>query len=223
LFGVGDIVFDPTSYAQQILTAANTLKSAVAQADQLKVVLQNASLSTSSFWGDTSRYQVARPLTDFLQSFTGGVNGFNADYQDATTYSNSPCFQASGCSPAEMQSLRDSQQTANQNEIAAYKAQMNGVSIGQNQLQQDAQNLTSLQREAQGAGGTNEILGVQNQILAANGNSMLALRNQSLQQQAAQTTTAQALANKEALAEAADASMLRGKFVKTNVVDYSKY
>jgi P-type conjugative transfer protein TrbJ len=225
LFGIGDVVFDPSAVAQMTEAVTYGAKTAGTVANQLQMMLKNTSLTSSSIWGDTSRYQASRPLTDFLQAFAnkGGLGAFNSNYQDANAYSNSPCFQTFGCSAADMQNLRDRQQKANQNEIMAYRAQANGASIGQNQLEQDAQTLAALQREAQGASGTNQILGVQNQILAANGNSALALRNQLLQQQNAQTARDAALANKEAIAQAADASMLRGKFVKTNVVDFSKY
>jgi len=74
-----------------------------------------------------------------------------------------------------------------------------------------------------GRNSRNEMLGASNQLASANANNLLAMRALMLQQQEAENARAATLANREAIQQAADAAMLQGEFVKSPVLDYSKY
>jgi P-type conjugative transfer protein TrbJ len=228
-----DLVLDTAVLGQASTTAANAAKQVAAQAKDYMLqaqmyqdMVKNTVAPVAWVWNEaTQTYQTARSYSDMLQYYSngGGVEGYLAGFQNAGYYSNSPCFSATGCTWAEIQKIRATEQAASAAQKRANDAQMRGVSLGQDQLQKDAASLVSVQSAAQAATGRNEMMGAANQLSSANANNLLAVRALMLQQQEAENARAATLANREAIQNAADNAALQGEFVKSPVLDYSKY
>jgi type IV secretion system protein TrbJ len=206
--------------------ALNQVKSYVLQLKQYEDMVRNTLAPVAWVWNETTQtYQMFRSYADMLMFYSqgGGLESYLSTYQSAGYYAGSPCFTARGCTAEEIQQIRSRAQKASQAQKLANDAQIRGVSLGQRQLQQDAESLAAIQRSAQTAQGRNEMLGAANQLSAANANNLMAIRALMLQQQEAENAREAALANEQAIQHAADTAMLEGEFVKSPVLDYRKY
>jgi P-type conjugative transfer protein TrbJ len=189
-------------------------------------MVKNTVAPVAWVWNEaTQTYQTFRSYADMLQYYAkgGGVEGYLSTFQSVAYYAGSPCFTAQGCSWAEIQAIHDRERAASEAEKRANDAQIRGVSLGQDQLQQDAADLMAVQKAAQSSQGRNEMLGASNQLAAANANNLLAVRALLLQQQAAENARAATLANREAIQHVADQAALAGQFVRSPVLNYAHY
>ena len=228
-----DLVLDTAVLGEAASTAASTAKQVAGQVKDYALQLQqyqdmvkNTLAPVAWVWNETTNtYMQFRSYADMLQYYTsgGGIEAYLTNFQNAGYYGSSPCFTAKGCTFEEIQKIRKTEWAASEAQKRANDAQIHGVSLGQEQLQKDSQDLSAVQRAAQAATGRNEMLGASNQLASANANNLLAMRALMLQQQEAENARAATLANREAIQQAADAAMLQGEFVKSPVLDYSKY
>lgn len=220
---LGEAASSAASAAKQV---AGQVKDYALQLQQYQDMVKNTLAPVAWVWNETTNtYQLFRSYSDMLQYYAsgGGVESYLSTFQNASYYSSSPCFTPRGCSYAEIQKIRETEWAASQAQKRANDAQIRGVSLGQEQLQKDAEDLANVQRAAQSATGRNEMLGASNQLASANANNLLAMRALMLQQQEAENARLATLENREAIQQAADRAMLEGEFVKSPVLDFSKY
>ena len=228
-----DLVLDTAVLGEAVSTAASAAKQVATQAkdylvqvQQYEDMVKNTLAPAAWVWNETTNtYMQFRSYADMLQYYSngGGIEAYLTNFQNAGYYGNSPCFTAKGCTFEEIQKIRKTEWAASVAQKRANDAQVHGVNLGQEQMQKDSQDLSAVQRAAQAATGRNEMLGASNQLASANANNLLALRALMLQQQEAENARAATLANREAIQQAADAAMLQGEFVKSPVLDYSKF
>jgi len=228
-----DLVLDTAVLAEAASSAASAAEQVAGQAkdylvqlDQYRDMFKNTVAPAAWVWNETTRtYQTFRSYSDMLQYYAtgGGVESYLSSFQNAGYYSSSPCFTPRGCRYEDIQKIRQTEWAASEAQKRANDAQIRGVSLGQEQLLKDAEDLAALQRAAQSATGRNEMLGASNQLASANANNLLAMRALMLQQQEAENARLATLENREAIQQAADRAMLEGEFVKSPVLDFSKY
>lgn len=228
-----DLVLDTAVLAEAASAAASAAEQVSGQVRDYELQLKqyqdmytNTVAPAAWVWNETTRtYQVFRSYADMLQYYAkgGGVESYLSQFQNASYYGSSPCFTPRGCSMEEIQKIRQTEWAASEAQKRANDAQIRGVSLGQEQLLKDAEDLSTVQRAAQSATGRNEMLGASNQLASANANNLLAMRALMLQQQEAENARAATLENREAIQQAADAALLEGEFVKSPVLDFSKY
>lgn len=228
-----DLVLDTAVLAEAASTASSAAEQVAAQAKDYALQLKqyddmvtNTLAPVAWVWNETTRtYQMVRTYSDMLQYYAsgGGVAAYLATFQNASHYMGSPCFSPRGCSMAEIMAIRDSQRLASDAQKLANDSQMRGVSLGQDQLQEDAARLAEIQSAAMAAKGRNEMMGAANQLASANANNLFAVRALMLQQQEAENARNATLENHEAIRHAADEAALRGEFVPSPELDYAKY
>jgi P-type conjugative transfer protein TrbJ len=225
-------VVDLTNFGQNIMTAANTARTVAGLAKDYAVQIQMLQDQIRQAIGPvtwvfneaTLTYQTVRSYADMLYGLKqsgGSIESYLAQFQNSATYSQNPCFSPKGCSAADFAKLRATEEAASKAEKQANDAQLRGISLGQDQLSTDSKALTAMQGAAKTALSRNEMLGVGNQLSAADVNNGLALRQLLLQQQAADNARAATLANREAMQIAVDKQAMAGRFGKVKPVDLS--
>jgi P-type conjugative transfer protein TrbJ len=227
-------VVDFTNFGQNIMTAANTARTVtglakdyVVQVEMLQDQIKQAIGPVAWVFNEaTGTYQTVRGYADMLYGWKlsgGSVQSYLAQFQSAGYYNQNPCFSLRGCSPSEFQKLRATEEAASKTQKLANDAQLHGIDLGQDQLSTDSKALTTMQGATKTAISRNEMLGVGNQLTAAEVNNGLAIRQLMLQQQAAENARAAAVANREAMQIAADKAALSGDFGKVKSLDLSNF
>jgi type IV secretion system protein TrbJ len=223
IFGIGDVVFDPANVAQTTSTAieevSQTLKQVQEYATQLQQYenqLQNTLQPASFIWNQAS--PAMRDLLGTIntlsqvQSQFGNLPGYLAQFKNISSYTGSPCFTSSGCSPQQWAQLANSQIQASAYQKSANDASIQGLAQQQAALQADANTLEQLQAGAQGATGQMQAIGYANQLASSQANQLLQIRGLLIAQQNAITARNQALADREAQQAAASEQLRLGQF-----------
>jgi len=214
LFGVGDIVFDPTNTANTLVSSLEDVAQTLKQVEQYGTQLQqyenqlkNTVAPAAYVWDQAnSTMNQLRGATDTLSYYkqqVGSVDGYLSKFQDANYYRGSPCFSSGGCSPAEQAAIQQSQVLGSQAQKRANDAMFHGLDQQQNNLQNDAAQLELLQSQAGSADGQMKAIQAGNQLASNQANQLLQIRSLMITQQNAIATRNQVLADREAQQQAA--------------------
>ena len=214
LFGVGDIVFDPTNTANTLVSSLEDVAQTLKQVEQYGTQLQqyenqlkNTVAPAAYVWDQAnSTMNQLRGATDTLSYYkqqVGSVDGYLSKFQDANYYRGSPCFSSGGCSPAEQAAIQQSQVLGSQAQKRANDAMFQGLDQQQNNLQNDAAQLQLLQSQAGNADGQMKAIQAGNQLASNQANQLLQIRSLMITQQNAIATRNQVLADREAQQQAA--------------------
>ena len=231
IFGIGDIVFDPTTFSQSIITAteevSQTLKQVEEYATQLQQYenqLKNTVAPAAYVWDQAnSTMNKLRGATDTLSYYkqqAGSIDGYLSKFQDVNYYKGSPCFSSGSCSPAERAAIQQSQVLGSQAQKRANDAMFQGLDQQQNNLQSDAAQLQLLQSQAGSADGQMKAIQAGNQLASNQANQLLQIRGLMITQQNAIATKMQADADREAQYAAASEQLRRSKYQKSPVVNW---
>ena len=223
LFGVGDIVFDPTNVVQTTTSAIENVAQTLKQVEQYGTQLQqyenqlkNTVAPAAYVWDQAnSTMNQLRGATDTLSYYkqqVGSVDGYLSKFQDANYYRGSPCFSSGGCSPAEQAAIQQSQVLGSQAQKRANDAMFHGLDQQQNNLQNDAAQLQLLQSQAGNADGQMKAIQAGNQLASNQANQLLQIRSLMIAQQNANATRAQAVSNQEAIQATGDAQARSGAY-----------
>jgi len=231
VFGVGDVVFDPTNEANTLVSSvqnvAQTLKQVKQYGTQLQQYqneLKNTVAPASYIWDQAnSTMNKLRGATDTLSYYkqqAGSIDGYLSKFQDMNYYKNSPCFSNGSCSPAERAAIQQSQVLGSQSQKKANDAMFQGLDQQQSNLQSDAAQLQLLQSQAGSADGQMKAIQAGNQLASNQANQLLQIRGLMITQQNAIATKMQADADREAQYAAASEQLRRSKYQKSPVVNW---
>jgi type IV secretion system protein TrbJ len=231
LFGVGDVVFDPSNEANTYLSSLEDVAQTLKQVEQYGTQLQqyenelkNTVAPAAYVWDQAnSTMNQLRGATDTLSYYkqqAGSVNGYLSKFQDVNYYRGSPCFSSDGCSPAERAAIQQSQMLGSQAQKRANDAMFQGLDQQQNNLQNDAAQLQLLQSQAGNADGQMKAIQAGNQLASNQANQLLQIRSLMMTQQNAIATKMQADADREAQYAAASEQLRRSKYQKSPVVNW---
>jgi P-type conjugative transfer protein TrbJ len=217
-------VIDFSNLFQNTLTATNSLTTATNTITTAKIEIQNAKNPLQFLWDPTNTtisqlYQSINTL-DYFKAQTGGMQNYLALYQDANYYRSSQCFSSAGCSPQAWSALANNAYTMSQAQKKANDAQMLNVEKQQSSLNADAQHIATLQTQVGGAQGQMQAMQANNQLASAQANQLIQIRALMIAQQNAEAARDAAVANKQAMQDAADASFLSGTFTPSPVVNW---
>jgi type IV secretion system protein TrbJ len=223
LFGVGDVVFDPTNVAQTTITATEevtqTLKQVeeyTTQLQQYQNQLQNTLAPAAYVWdqatGTMNKLRGSIDTLNYYKNKVGNLDSFLGKYQDVGFYRNSPCYSSRGCTAAEKAELDANMTLFSEAQKRANDASLRGIDQQQDAMEADARQLERLQSGAQGAVGQMQAIQFANQLASAQGNQLLQIRGLLIAQQNAIATRNQALADREAQEAAASEQLRMGDF-----------
>lgn len=210
----GGIVYDPTNFAKNAQTALTQVKSLAQQIQQYQLQIQqyqnmvkNTVAPAAYIWDQAQRsitgLRTSVDQLEALKTQSGGLNNLLNQFQNTSYYRSSPCFTASGCTPAQRLALQSQIDAKRATAMASNESVLRGIDAQQAKLSADAAQLESIQSGAQGAQGQMEALGFANQLASSSANQLVQIRGLLLAQSAAATAQAQALADHDAMVAAA--------------------
>lgn len=217
-------VIDVTNVMQTTISAINNVQSVQKQIEQYTTqlqqyqnMLQNTLAPAAYVWdqvnGTINKLLQAQDMLNYYKNQVGNIDAYLSRYQDVAYYRSSPCFTTTGCTDAQRQALADAQMNGSEAQKRANDAVLKGVDQQQQTLATDAANLRSLQAQASSAQGQMQAIQAANQLASAQTNQLLQLRGLLVAQQAAATTRAQIVADREAQQAAASAQLRDGSNV----------
>jgi len=213
-------VIDASNLSQTTVSALQSISQTLKQIEQYRLQLQqyqnmltNTAVPASHTWDDAIRtMSQLRASLDTLQYYKtslGSVDNYLKKFKDTATYRSSPCFNGGRCSREDWASLNASQDLGSESQKRANDALMIALDRQQQAMEDDAHQLQLLQSSAQGASGQMQALGYANQLASHQSNQLLQIRALLIAQQNLIATRYQAEANRDALARASDAAVLR--------------
>ena len=231
VFGVGDVVFDPTNEANTLVSSVQNVAQTLKQVEQYGTQLQqyqnelkNTVAPAAYVWDQAnSTMNKLRGATDTLSYYkqqAGSIDGYLSKFQDVNYYRGSPCFSSGGCSPAEQAAIQQSQMLGSQTQKRANDAMFQGLDQQQNNLQSDAAQLQLLQSQAGSADGQMKAIQAGNQLASNQANQLLQIRSLMITQQNAIATKMQADTDRQAQEAAASEQLRRSKYQKSPVVNW---
>ena len=231
VFGVGDVVFDPTNITQTTITATENVAQTLKQIDEYKEQLlqyenqlQNTLAPAAYVWdqatGTMNKLRGSIDTLNYYKNKVGSLDSFLGKYQDVGFYRNSPCYSTRGCTAAERAELNANMTLFSEAQKRANEASLRGIDQQQDAMEADARQLERLQSGAQGAVGQMQAIQFANQLASAQGNQLLQIRGLLIAQQNAIATRNQALADREAQEAAASEQLRMGTFQKSPVVNW---
>jgi P-type conjugative transfer protein TrbJ len=203
----GNIVQSTISAEQAITQTAQQLQQYQAQLQQLQNQIQNTT-NPSSFQWDNANATINNVLASVntLNSFktqAGSIATYLAQYSNATQYQTTSCIGTGGCTGAQIQQINASQYTGSDSQKTANDNMMITLNAQQQQLQNDASNVATLQQNAQGSTGQMEAMQAANQLASNQAVQLMQIRSLMIAQQTAEATRAETVVDKEAQQQAA--------------------
>jgi P-type conjugative transfer protein TrbJ len=222
-------VIDGINLSQNTVTAienvAHTLKQIQqyqTQLQQYQNMLQNTLAPPTYIWDMATRTMTdLRASVDTLQYYKaslGSINNYLGKFKDTSSYRNSPCFKATGCSDSEWAMLSQSHDIGSEAQKKATDALIHALDKQQDSMEADARQLQRLQAAAQGANGQMQAIGYANQLASQQSNQLLQIRALLIAQQNMMAARNQALADQEAIQGAASEKFRKGTFTRSPAV-----
>lgn len=216
-------VIDGVNLSQNTVTAienvAHTLKQIQqyqTQLQQYQNMLQNTAAPSMYIWDMATRtmndLRTSIDTLRYYKTHLGSVDAYLGKFRDTTSYRSSACFSAHGCSRADWEMLRQSQDLASEAQKKATDALLIGLDKQQDAMEADARQLQRLQGGAQSANGQMQAIGYANQLASQQANQLLQIRALLIAQQNMMAARQQAVADQEAIQAAASEKFRKGTF-----------
>ena len=238
LFGMGDIVYDPSNFAQNITSAISEVTQELKQVEQytaqlrelmvakqqLDDMVQNSKQLTNFNWDDAqgtlSQLLGVTNTIGQYKSQLGGFDSFLGKFQTIDYYRNSPCIGMDNCTAADRANIAETDRLSSEARKKANDALFRGIDQQQQTLQQDSQHLRELQLAAQSSTGRLQVLQAANELASEQTNQLLQIRGLLVAQQNALATQMAVQNDKEARAVALEETFKGGKYTPAKETGY---
>ena len=238
IFGMGDIVYDPSNFAQNITTAISEVTQELKQVEQyttqlrelmtakqqLDDMVQNSKQLTKFSWDDaqgtiTQLLGITNTIDNYKNQL-GSFDSFLGQFQVIDYYRNLPCIGANSCTAADLAKLAEVDRLSSDARKKANDALFRGVDQQQQTLQKDSAHLRELQQAAQSSTGRLQALQAANELASEQTNQLLQIRGLLLAQQNALATQMAVQNDKEARAIALEEKFKSGKYSPAKETGY---
>lgn len=212
-------VFDVGNLNESMRQTAKQHAQLQTQRDQLKNMELNTERLSVHHWDQAT--QTMGRLRSTLDTFNryrqlaGSLDNHLAQFKDVDGYRASECF-STGCTAAQWSQMREGQgQRGALTQKSANDALLRGLDQQHRAMEVDANRLERLQESAQGAQGQMQALDAANQFASHLAFQLQQIRALLIAQQTALAARQQVLADREALAEAAQERALAPRIGST--------
>lgn len=238
IFGMGDIVYDPSNFAQNITTAisevtqelkqveqyATQLRELMVAKQQLDDMVQNTKQLTRFNWDDAQgTMSQLLGMTDtiaYYKNQLGSFDNFLSKFQAIDYYRNFPCVGSNTCTAADRANIAESNRLSSEARKKANDALFRGVDQQQQTLQKDSAHLRELQQAAQSSTGRLQVLQAANELASEQANQLLQIRGLLVAQQNALATQMAVQNDKEARAMSLEEKFKSGKYTPAKETGY---
>jgi P-type conjugative transfer protein TrbJ len=153
----------------------------------------------------------------------GSMNAYLNQYSSANQY-NGSCIGTGGCTGQQIKDLNANQYTASDSQKTANDNMLRNIDAQQQQLQVDANNLVTLQQNAQTSTGQMQALQAANQLASNQSAQLMQIRALMIAEQTASATRAAAIVDREAKEQAAHDAFVGNQPASSpsyNILDYT--
>ena len=238
IFGMGDIVYDPSNFAQNITAAISEVTQELKQVEQytaqlqelmtakqqLDDMVQNSKQLAQFNWDDaqgTITQLVGMTNTiDRYKSQLGSFDSFLGKFQAVDYYRNLPCIGSNTCTASDRASIAEHDRLSSEARKKANDALFRGIDLQQQTLQKDSAHLRELQQAAQSSTGRLQALQAANELASEQTNQLLQIRGLLVAQQNALATQMAVQNDKEARAIALEEKFKSGKYTPAKETGY---
>jgi P-type conjugative transfer protein TrbJ len=198
----GIVTYDPASVQEAIAQTAKQLQQYQTQLQQLQNQIQNTVNPAKFVWDDANTtinnvLATVNTLNSY-QSQAGSMAAYLSKYSNASQYQTSSCIGTGGCTSAQIQQLTASRYTGSDSQKIANDNMLINIHAQQQQLQTDANNLATLQQNAQGSTGQMQALQAANQFASNQAVQLMHIRSLMVAQHTAEATRAETIVDREA-------------------------
>jgi type IV secretion system protein TrbJ len=238
IFGMGDIVYDPSNFAQNITAAISEVTQELKQVEQyttqlrelmtakqqLDDMLQNTKQLTNFNWDDaqgtiTQLLGMTNTIDNYKNQL-GSFDSFLGQFQVFDYYRNLPCIGANSCTVADLAKLAEVDRLSSEARKKANDALFRGVDQQQQTLQKDSAHLRELQQATQSSTGRLQALQAANELASEQTNQLLQIRGLLIAQQNALATQMAVQNDKEARVMALEEKFKSGKYTPAKETGY---
>lgn len=222
-------VIDSSNLTQNVMTALQTAQQYAQQIQQYQTQLQQYetqiknSVAPAAYLWDAANSTITK-ITSLVNQVnnlhSSQLDSYLSNFQNASFYSSSPCFKATGCSGTTYNQMVQNGLSASATTKQANDQLLKTLDQQQSQLQTDAANLSSMQNNATTAVGQMSAIQSANQLASATNNNLLQLRALILAQQQAAAAKSAADLDKQAKQDAASAYVHTATFTASPSVSY---
>lgn len=238
IFGMGDIVYDPSNFAQNITTAISEVTQELKQVEQyttqlrelmtakqqLDDMVQNTKQLTHFNWDDAqgtlSQLLGVTNTIDTYKNQLGSFDSFLGKFQTIEYYRNLPCIGSNTCTATDRASIAENDRLSSEARKKANDALFRGIDLQQQTLQKDSEHLRELQQAAQSSTGRLQALQAANELASEQTNQLLQIRGLLVAQQNALATQMEVQNDKEARAIALEEKFKSGKYMPAKETGY---
>jgi P-type conjugative transfer protein TrbJ len=222
-----NIVQSTISAQQAITQTAQQLQQYQAQLQQLQNQIQNT-VNPGSFQWDNANATINNVLAtvntlNTYQSQAGSIAAYLSKYSDVSQYKATSCIGTGGCTSAQIQQINASQYTGSDSQKTANDNMLLNINAQQQQLQNDANNLATLQQNAQGSTGQMEALQAANQLASNQAVQLMQIRSLMVAQQTAEATRAETIVDREAQQQASSDAFIGNQPTNSTPYDVLSY
>jgi type IV secretion system protein TrbJ len=238
IFGVGDIVYDPSNFAQNITAAISEVTQELKQVEQyttqlrelmvakqqLDDMMQNTKQLTRFNWDDaqgtlSQLLGVTNTIDDYKNQL-GSFDSFLGKFQTIDYYRSLPCFGSNTCTASDLAKLSEIDRLSSEARKKANDALFRGVDQQQQTLQKDSEHLRELQQASQSSTGRLQVLQAANELASEQTNQLLQIRGLLVAQQNALATQMEVQNDKEARAIALEEKFKSGTYTPAKETGY---
>lgn len=230
IFGMGDIVYDPSNFAQNITSAISEVTQELKQVkqyttqlrelmvakQQLDDMVQNTQQLTKFNWDDAqgtlSQLLGMTDTIDQYKSQLGSFDNFLGKFQTIDYYRNIPCVGTNDCTASDLDKLAEIDSLGSDARKKANDALLRSVDLQQLTLKKDSEHLRELQRDAQSSTGRLQALQAANELASEQTNQLLQIRELLVAQQNALAIQMAVQNDKEARAITLKEKFKSGKY-----------
>jgi type IV secretion system protein TrbJ len=238
IFGVGDVVFDPSNLAQNITSAISEITQELKQVEQyttqirelmtakqqLDDMLQNTQQLTQFNWDDAqgivSQLLSLTHTIDYYKNQLGSFDNFLGQFQAIDYYRLLPCIGGNTCTSSDRAKLAENNRFGSEARKKANDAMFRGIDLQQQTMKKDAQHLRELQQAAQSSTGRLQVLQAANEFASEQTNQLLQIRGLLVAQQNALATQMQVQNDKEARVLALEEKFKSGQYIPAKAIGY---
>jgi type IV secretion system protein TrbJ len=230
IFGMGDIVYDPSNFAQNITSAISEVTQELKQVkqyttqlrelmvakQQLDDMVQNTKQLTHFNWDDAqdtlSQLLGMTDTIDQYKSQLGSFDSFLGKFQTIDYYRDIPCIGTNDCTASDLDKLSEIDGLGSDARKKANDALLRSVDLQQQTLKKDSEHLRELQRDAQSSTGRLQALQAGNELASEQTNQLLQIRELLVAQQNALAIQMAVQNDKEARAITLKEKFKSGKY-----------
>jgi type IV secretion system protein TrbJ len=206
IFGIGDIVYDPGNFAQNVISAVSEvaqelkqveqystqLKELLTAQQQLEDMLQNTQQLSGFNWDDAqgilSQLLAVTNTIEYYKNQLGSFDKFLSQFQTIDYYRYLPCVGANTCTATDRAKLTEVNRLSSEAQKKANDALFKGIDLQQQTLSQDSAHLVELEKSSQSSTGRLQVLQAANELASEQTNQLLQIRGLLLAQQNAMAT-----------------------------------